>query len=397
MSQLYQRAREIQPELAALRRALHQQPEPAMREFRTAERIEAELDACGIFHRRVGQTGVLGILRGGQSGQGAVALRADIDALPIQETNEIPYRSQTDGMMHACGHDAHTACLLGGAKLLAERRETWGGEVRLLFQPGEEVGLGAFDFIDDGVLEGVQRVFGLHTAHEIPSGTVSLTPGLNNAAVDHFRILIHGKAAHVSTPQLGADALYVASHIVVALQALVTRRTSPVEPVIVGVGKLQAGTTYNALAETAELEGTTRTITQETREQLRAEIDRIAGQLSALYGATAEVVWNGICSALYNDAQVCNEAFQACRELMPGVRLIDNRPFSLGGDNFAEFNRVVPGAYAYLGTGNPALPGTLNPAHNGNFDIDENTLPIGATLYAGYALWWLGHEREPQL
>lgn len=392
MCDLYARAQAMLPELIGLRRTLHQCPELAMQEHQTARLIEQTLDAWGIPHQRVGKTGVLGIIRGKQPGRQVIALRADTDALPIQETNPVPYRSQRDGVMHACGHDAHTACLLGGAKLLADRSGGFGGEVRLIFQPGEEVGLGTAEFIDAGVMDGVQRVFGLHTAHEIPSGTVSLTPGINNAAVDHFIIEVQGKAAHVSTPQLGADAVYIASHIVVAIQALVTRRTSPVEPVIIGVGKLHAGTTYNALAESATLEGTTRTITPEMRQQLRRDIDALCAQTAQLYGGEAKVIWHGICPALYNDAQVCAETVRALAPLLPGVRLTQDRPLSLGGDNFAEFNQLVPGAYAYLGTGNPARKNTLHPAHNGNFDIDEDTLAIGAALYAGYAQWWLEQE-----
>lgn len=392
MIDLYSQALAGQDHLTALRRQLHQHPELAEEEFLTAETIEAELDRWDIPHRRVGKTGVLGLLRGRQPDNGRViALRADIDALPIQEQNEVPYRSRRDGVMHACGHDAHTTCLLGGAGLLARRRDEFGGEVRLIFQPGEEVGKGALDFIRAGVLEGAQRVFGLHTAHEIPAGTVSLTPGLNNAAVDRFRILVRGRASHVSTPEQGADALYIASQIVVAVQGLVTRRTSPVEATLVGIGKLTAGTTYNALAEFAELEGTTRTITPETRQQMREQISQTAGGVAALYGGSAEVEWSGICSALYNDAAVCAEAAEACGQAMPGIRFIADRPLSLGGDNFSEFTLEVPGAYAYLGSGNPALPGTLNPAHNGEFDIDETILPTGAALYAAYARWWLTH------
>ncbi len=240
----------------------------------------------------------------------------------------------------------------------------------------------------------MERVFGLHTAHEIPSGTVSLTPGINNAAVDHFRITIRGKAAHVSTPQLGADALYIGSLIVTAAQALVTRRSSPVEPVLVGIGSFHAGTTYNALAETATLEGTTRTITKETRQQLRRDLDTLCQQTAQLYGGSAEVEWTGYCSALWNDRQVCDEAMQALSEVMPEVTLIQDRPLSLAGDNFADLNQTIPGAYAYLGTGNPQKPNTLHPAHNGRFDLDEDTLAIGAAAYAGYARYWLHSEVE---
>lgn len=395
MIDLYSSAKAQLPALVELRRWFHRHPELSMQEVQTAKRIEQELDQLGIHHTRVGKTGVLGVIRGTRPGSHVIALRADIDALPIQETASIPYCSQTDGVMHACGHDAHTTCLLGAAKLLSEAQDQFGGEVRLLFQPGEEIGQGAEDFITAGALEGVERVFGLHTAHEIPAGTVSITPGINNAAVDQFRIVVQGKAAHVSTPQLGADAVYIGSLIVNAVQALVTRRSSPVEPVLVGIGSFHAGTTYNALADSAVLEGTTRTITKEMRQQLRRDIDTLCQQTAQLYGGSAEVQWTGICSALWNDAQVCREAVNAWTKLLPDVTFRQDRPLSLAGDNFAELNQTIPGAYAYLGSGNPDKPDTLNPAHNGNFNLDEDTLAIGAALYAGYAKGWLTEEVAP--
>ena len=222
--------------LAALRREFHRYPELGMQEFRTAQRIEEELDKLGIPRTRIGKTGVLGTIRGKGTGNRVVVLRADIDALPIFETTGAEYCSEVPGVMHACGHDAHITCLLGAAKLLAEQRESFGGEARLVFQPGEEIGKGAEDFVKAGVLENADRVFGLHVASELPIGTVGLKPGLNNAAVDQFKITVRGKSAHVSTPQLGVDALYIASQIVVAFQALVTRRTAAVEPVIIWCG-----------------------------------------------------------------------------------------------------------------------------------------------------------------
>lgn len=381
---------QIQKEyLVSLRREFHRHPELALHETRTAETIERELDRFDISHSRVGKTGVLGVLHGEIERCGIVALRADIDALPIQETNDVEYRSQTDGVMHACGHDAHTACLLGAARVLSENRSNFGGEVRFLFQPAEETGGGALDFIEAGALDGVERVFGLHSAPDLPLGTIGITPGLNNAAVDLFRILVHGKSAHVSTPQLGADALYAASQIVVAIQGLVTRRTSPVEPVILGVGKLHSGTTYNALAENAELEGTTRTISQEMRMQVRQWIDQTAEQVAALSGAEAKVLWTDVTPALVNDPQASREAAEVAKGLGSDVLVITNRPLSLGGDNFAEYLLRVPGCYAYLGTSNPQRPGTQISLHNGCFDLDEDALVLGASLYAGYANWWL--------
>lgn len=372
--------------LTALRREFHQNPELGLREFRTARRIEEELDRFGVEHTRVGETGVLGVVRGTGNGSGVVALRADIDALPIQETSGAEYSSRTPGVMHACGHDAHTACLLGAAKLLAEHRDQFGGEVRLMFQPAEEIGQGAKAFVEAGALDGADRVFGLHSAPEVPAGTVGLKPGLNNASVDHFRITVRGKSSHVSTPELGIDALYIASQTVVALQALVTRRTSPVEPVIIGVGTLNAGTTYNALAESAVLEGTTRTISHESRERVRAQVEQAVRGVAEIYGGRAEIEWADFAAPLINDPQVCREAAEVVDRLLGPGRVMTDRKLSLSGDNFAEYLLHVPGAYAYLGTGNPELPNTLSPGHNGNFDVDERTLTIGAGLYAGYAV-----------
>ena len=370
--------------LMAIRREFHRHPELGLQEFHTADRIEEELDHFGIRHTRVGSTGVLGILKGETPADRIVALRADIDALPIQETHETDYTSAVPGVMHACGHDAHTACLLGAAKILAAHQDVFAGEIRLIFQPAEEIGQGAKPFVDAGVLDGVERVFGLHTAYDLPAGTVGLKPGLNNAAVDHFRIEIHGKAAHVSTPDLGADALYIASQLVVGLQALVTRCTSPVEPVVLGIGKLTAGTAYNAVAASAVLEGTTRTVSQQQRYRLRELVNQALQNTAATYGGAADVVWTDFTPPLINDPQVCAEAAGVAEQL--GAQVVTDRALSLGGDNFAEFQLYVPGAYAYLGTGNPKLPHTMISNHNGGFDIDESTLPLGAALYAGYAL-----------
>nr|MDD6336224.1 amidohydrolase [bacterium] len=377
---------EAQEYLIAIRREFHQHPEVSLKEFRTAKRIEEELECFGISHTRVGETGVLGTLHGAGKGERVVVLRADMDALPIQETNAAEYCSQTPGVMHACGHDVHTACLLGAAKILANHTAEFGGEIRFVFQPAEEIGQGAKPFVEAGVLAGADRVFGLHTAPDLTIGTVGLKPGLNNAAVDHFRIQVYGKSAHVSTPQLGVDALYIASQIVVALQALVTRLTSPVEPVIIGVGKLNAGTTYNALAESAVLEGTTRTISQESRNRIRMLVSKTAHHIADIYGGTAEVAWTDFAAPLINDQSVCLEVAGVVEKLWGEGKVVMDRKLSLGGDDFAEYLLQVPGAYAYLGTGNPALPNTVVSNHNGNFDVDENALEIGAGLYIGYAL-----------
>jgi len=386
MEQLKQQALALQSELTALRRDFHMHPELGLEERRTAQRIEEELDALGVEHRRVGETGVWATIRGAGRGGGAVVLRADIDALPILEKNDVPYRSQNEGVMHACGHDAHTACLLGAAKLLTQNRDRFGGEARLVFQAAEENGNTPERFIAGGVLLGAKRVFGLHCAPDLPSGTVGLKPGPNNAGVDRFAITVHGVSAHVATPQLGVDALYIAAQIVVGVQALVTRRSDPVEPVLVGVGTLRAGTTYNAVAETAVLEGTTRTVTRETRERVRGEITKLAQDTAAVYGGTAELVWEEFASPLINDAVAAAEAGALAEEYWPEKRVVTDRPISLTGDDFAEFILETPGVYAYLGTADPARPETLHNIHSDRFDIDESALPFGAWLHAATAI-----------
>ena len=389
METLKQQALALQSELTALRRDFHMHPELGLHEYRTAERIEEELDRLGVEHRRVGETGVWATIRGKGSGGGAVALRADIDALPIAEQGDAPYRSQNEGVMHACGHDAHTACLLGAAKLLVQNRDRFGGEARLAFQAAEECANTTQNFFDQGFLQGVRRVFGLHCAPDLPSDTVGLKPGPNNAGVDRFTITVHGLSTHVATPQFGVDALYIASQIVVAMQALVSRCGDPVEPVILGVGTLHAGTTYNALAETAVMEGTTRTVTKETRARLRGQIARLAQRTAELYGGAAEVDWVEFASPLINDARAAAEAKALAEAYWPEKRFITDRPISLTGDDFAEYILDVPGVYAYLGTGDPQRPETLHNIHSADFDLDERALPLGAWLHAASAIRWL--------
>ena len=392
METLKQQALALQEELTALRRDFHMHPELGLQEFRTATRIEEELDKLGVEHRRVGETGVWATIRGGRGGDGAVLLRADIDALPIQEINDVPYKSRNDGVMHACGHDAHTSCLLGAAKLLTQNRDQFGGEVRLVFQPAEECASTPEEFIAQGVLDGVKRVFGLHCAPDLPSDTVGFKPGPNNAGVDRFTITVRGLSAHVATPQLGVDALYIAAQIVVALQALVTRRTDPVEPLIIGVGTLHAGTTYNALAETAVMEGTTRTVTKETRRRIRDEITKLAQEIAAVYGGTAALDWDEFASPLINDAEAAAELRALTEPYWPEKHIVTGRAISLTGDDFAEFILDKPGAYAYLGTADLTRPETQHNIHSADFDIDERALPFGAWLHAAAAIRWLSGD-----
>lgn len=389
MSNLVKDVEALKNYLIETRREFHQNPELSLKEFRTASRIEEELTKFGIKHSRVGETGVLGILKGDKPSDKVLLLRADIDALPINEVGDVEYISKNPGVMHACGHDAHTTCLLAAAKILSEKKSEIAGEVRFVFQPAEEIGKGTQPFIEANVLEGVDRAFGLHCAPDLPLGTVGLTPKLNNAAVDHFTISVKGVSSHVSLPHKGVDALYVASEIVVAVQALRTRLNSPLEPMIIGIGKFNAGTTYNALAANAVLEGTTRTISKESRAKIKTEINRCVKNIAEIYGATAAVEWEGFTGPVINDPEVCEEVAALVDETFGKGHVVKDREISLGGDNFADFIEEKKGAYAYLGTSSETKPCTKLPLHSDSFDLDEEAMLKGTWLHVAYALWFL--------
>ncbi len=389
MSNLVKEVETVKSYLIETRREFHQNPELSLKEFRTASRIEEELTKFGIKHSRVGETGVLGILKGDKPSDKVLLLRADIDALPINEVGAVEYISKNPGVMHACGHDAHTTCLLAAAKILSEKKSEIAGEVRFVFQPAEEIGKGTQPFIEANVLEGVDRVFGLHCAPDLPLGTVGLTPKLNNAAVDHFTISVKGVSSHVSLPHKGVDALYVASEIVVAVQALRTRLNSPLEPMIIGIGKFNAGTTYNALAANAVLEGTTRTISKESRAKIKTEINRCVKNIAEIYGATATVEWEGFTGPVINDPEVCEEIAALVDETFGKGHVVKDREISLGGDNFADFIEENKGAYAYLGTSSDTKPCTKLSLHSDSFDLDEEAMLKGTWLHVAYALWFL--------
>ncbi len=374
--------------ITALRRWFHSHPELSMKEYNTAARIEEELNAIGILARRVGGTGVLGVLKGRKGPGRRVVLRADTDALPIQDEKAVLYASQCPGVMHACGHDAHTAALLGAARALKKLEDSFTGEVDLVFQPGEEYGAGAVLFVREGVLEGADRSFGVHMQSDLPVGQVAMNPGAENASVDHFTIRIHGRSAHVSTPELGADALYAAAQIVTALQGLVGRLKSPTDPALIGVGVLRAGEGYNIVAREAVIEGTVRCFSQETRAMINGKIADTARGVAALYNTTAEIETESFTRALINDARVYAETAPLVEKVVGRGNLVA-KELSLGGDDMAEIMAVVPGVYAFVGSGSEAVPGSRLAHHTPGFDIDERCLTIAASLYVESALFWL--------
>ncbi len=370
------------------RRWLHAHPEISLKEFETCKYVEAELDALGIPHERVGETGVCAHIYGEAPANGpakVVALRADMDALGMQDLKTCEYASKNDGVCHACGHDAHTATLLGATRVLKAKENEFAGEIRLFFQQAEEIGQGARLFVKAGCLEGVDRIYGAHVASYLPVGKISATPGPISASCDFFRITIKGKGAHVSKPHNGIDALYISSQIVVSLQSIVARSTNPLETVVVGVGKSWAGTQYNIVAEDAVLEGTTRTFTPEIRAFTNQRVIDIAEQTARMYGATATVEFRSYSDPLINDEEATAEIQAVAEKVIGKENVITNHPKSLGAEDFADYLSHVKGTYVHVGT-QSVKPGSGAPHHNGNFDVDEEGLLISCELYVDYAL-----------
>lgn len=370
-----------------LRRYFHGHPEVSLKEFETCKKIEEELDALKIPHRRVGETGVFAWIDGKKSPNGKiVALRADIDALAMEDLKTVVYHSQRKGFCHACGHDAHTATLLGAAKVLKSKENSFSGQVRLFFQQAEEIGQGARIFVREGLLDGCERVFGAHVASRLICGKVALTKGPQCASCDYFKITIKGKGAHVSTPHLGVDAAYIASQIVVNLQSIVARNTAPLETVVVGVGVIKAGTQYNIIAENAEIEGTTRSFSPEVRFSTNEKVKEIAKQTAAMYGAEAEVSFLAYAAPLVNDGEAVEEVKRVAESLIGHANIIEDYEKALGADDFADYLAVTKGMYAFIGTGNEEKPNTVVAHHHGLFDIDEEALLLSCNLYVDYAL-----------
>ncbi len=378
--------------LTSMRQYFHAHPEVSLQEYHTCERIEKELDLAGIPHRRVGETGVYAWIDGKKEtadqkkASRIMVLRADIDALAMEDLKTVPYHSENPGVCHACGHDAHAATLLTAARILKSKEAEFSGQIRLFFQQAEEIGAGARLFVQDGLLDGAARVFGAHVSSRLESGKIALTAGPQNASCDYFKIKVTGRGAHVSTPHLGIDAAYVASQIVVNLQSIVARSTNPLETVVVGVGVVRAGTQYNIVAEHAEIEGTTRSFLPEVREFTNRRVREIAEQTARMYGAEAEVEFKDFAAPLINDVQAVKEVTAVTEQLICREQIVSDYEKALGADDFADYLAVTRGMYAFVGTHSEKKPGSGVAHHHGLFDLDEEALLLSCNVYVDYAL-----------
>jgi hippurate hydrolase len=367
--------------LEAIRQDLHAHPELGLEEHRTAEIVARELESYGIeVHRGIGRTGVVGVLRSG-NGQGnshkRIGIRADMDALPMHEANDLPYRSTVTNKMHACGHDGHTTILLGAAKYLAETRR-FDGTVHFIFQPGEEGVGGALAMLEDGLFERFpcDAIYALHNRTGMPVGEVAIRDGAIAAGGAFFDIHIQGKGSHAARPEVSVDPVLTGCHITAALQSIVSRNLSPRDPAVISVTKVVGGDAYNVIPDTATLSGTARFFSDETGHVIEAAIGRIAQGVAAGFGATATLDWRLIFAPTINAPAQTAALAAAAAELVGEARIARDKPPGMGSEDFSFMMQRVPGAYFHLGNGAGA------PAHNPHYNFNDACIPYGAAIFA---------------
>ena len=384
--QIKELVRENRDYVISLRRHFHQYPELSMEEYETSKKIKEELDKMGIEYRSAANTGIIATIKGDKPGK-TIALRADMDALPVEELTDFDFKSKIDGHMHACGHDSHMATLLGAAKILNDMKEQINGTVRLIFQPAEENAKGAHAMIRDGAIDSVDSIFGIHIWAQIPVGKVSLEAGPRMASTDWFYIDVKGKGGHGSQPENCIDAVVVSSAIVMNLQTLVSRETRPHNPLVLSIGLLNSGTKLNVIAEEGHMEGTTRCFDPELRKQLPIKMERIIKSTAEAFGATATLEYDLAGSSVINDEQ-CAKIGQGSVEKILGPEGNYHFEKVTGGEDFSHYLEKVPGAIAFVGCRNEEKD-CCYAHHNGKFAIDEDGIEVGTALYAQYAIDFL--------
>lgn len=375
--------------IVALRRHFHQHPEVSLQEFETIQRIREELEALGLPYINVGETGVLATLEGGKGPGKKILLRADIDALPMEDRTATPYASVNKGVNHACGHDGHTAALLGAARILKAHQAEFAGTIVFAFQPAEEIGAGARQFVRGGYVDDVDHVFGIHVSSQHPLGKIVATPGPSNASCDIFKIKVHGKSGHVARPHLGRDALVSAAAIVTELQTIVSREVDPAHEAVVGIGVLQAGTNYNIIANEAAIEGTVRTFDNDVRAQVLEAVERKARLVAESHRTSIEFSNYDAAAPLINDDEAAKRAYQVAAKIVGKNNIITDAAKSMGADDFADFLAVAPGIYCFVGTASDEQ--TSYNHHHEQFDLDERGLLYATELHVAYALDYLAN------
>lgn len=384
--QLKEEVKKSESELIKIRRHLHAHPELSKKEYETATFIENYLNEIGIKTKRVKETGVYGILSCKKETTLSILLRADIDALPIEETTSLSFQSLNENVMHACGHDVHTASLLVALKILANHVDELNANVEFFFQQAEEIGYGARAFIDSGFLNTATTAFGLHIASRMHVGDISFTKGPANASVDYFKIETFGISSHIATPEEGVDALYYLNKIYLKIKEFEASLKEDNNKIIIGIGKMRAGTTYNIVADHASIEGTVRTFDKTLRSKIKNQIYQIASSACADSACKTEITWIDYASPLINEEIPTSYGEKIAIALFGEEHVKNALPPSLSGDDFAEYINHVGGCYAYIGTHNDEDLRTKLPHHNPNLVIDEASLSIACQIYVAYAL-----------
>jgi hippurate hydrolase len=394
IDRIRQQAESLYPLVRRFRHTIHAHPELSFQEHQTAAFVAEQLEAWSIpFEKDIAGTGIVALIEGRNPNSRCVAVRSELDALPIQELNDVPYRSRNEGIMHACGHDVHTACLLGVAKILWDLRADWEGTAKLIFQPGEEMHPGGGSMmIEAGVLDApqVDAILALHVYPTLPAGVVGFRPGQYMASTDEIHITITGKGGHAALPHQTIDPIAIAAQVITGLQQLVSRKSNPVVPCVLSFGKITGGTVNNVIPDQVFLSGTLRTMDESWRHEAHELIRKFVTNTCEAFGASAEIEIPKGYPSLYNDPELTSEA-QALASQYLGtdqVRLLDLR---MTADDFAFYSQKIPGCYFRLGTNLNHEAFTAS-VHNARFDIEESSMITGVGLMAWLVTQVLRHS-----
>ena len=371
------------------RRWFHAHPELSWEEFGTTDHIQQELEKMGLeVHRFDGRPGCTAMIYGGKAAPGAktVALRADIDALPVEEKTGLPFTSQNPGVMHACGHDNHMAMLLGAARILCDLKDELAGNVKLLFQAAEETCFGAEYYVQQGVLDGVDAIYGQHIWAGLEAPYLNVQPGVRMASCDNFTITVEGSSTHGSTPHLGTDAIVAAASIIMNIQTIVSRNNDPLNALVVTIGEIHGGQRFNILANKVVMEGTCRTHSREMRGKIEPLLRRVCEDTAAAFGARAELKYDAFPSPVINDHDDLNQIAHDAAVKLYGEEGIKEMPRVMGSEDFAFFMDVVPGIFGFLGSRDAEHQASN---HNDCYDVPEEVLKRGAAMHAQFAADYL--------
>ena len=383
-------AKQYAPEFIDIRHHLHANPELSYQEFETARFIKDKLTALGIPFEVKATTGVIGLIKGKNPDSRVVALRGDMDALPIQEENNVPYRSTRDGVMHACGHDVHTTCLLGAAKILNETKNEWEGTVKLIFQPGEEKNPGGASLlIKEGVLENPKpsAIFGLHVHPGLATGRMSFRSGKVMASADELYITVKGKGGHAASPHLCIDPILISSHLIIALQQIVSRNNNPHNPTVLSITAINGGSTTNVIPNDVKLMGTFRAMDEEWRFKAHELMRQVCDNLGKSMGGEIDLHIDVGYPSVYNNEALHEIAWAKAGEYI-GLSNVEETEKRMGAEDFGYYSQQIPGCFFRLGVMNQAQGITSN-VHTPTFNIDESAIEIGMGMMA-----WLGASVE---